>query len=179
MIPSARRLRLALGSLGAILAVSICSISTEATAGPSIRSLEHLLLRQGVGVAFDRGDSFTDLGRAPRGHAICMVYHVVHIDVKSPHDESQAILLITYRGRYVGRYDVETDASPSKITSDHDVIYKLPESDGNRIHFEQGGPPKSVKIDGQTYRFWPVSDERCLINPSCPRYATLRHHDPE
>jgi hypothetical protein len=179
MIQSTRRSGFALSVIGAALAILVCAIAGDARAAASIKSLEHLLLRQGAKAAFDRGDSFTNLGRVPCGHTTCVVYHSVHIDVNSPYEESQAVVLVTEKGIYFGLYDIDNDVPPSKVSSSHDIVYNLPAKGGNMIHFEPGGPLKSVLIGGQRFDFLSAADSRCLMNPSCPRHAALRHHDSE
>lgn len=179
MIQSTGRSGLALSGIGATLAILVCAMAGDAHAAASIKSLEHLLLRQGAKAAFDRGDSLKNLGRVPCGRTTCVVYHCVHIDVSSPYDESQALVLVTKKGRYFGLYDISNDLSPSNVTSNREIIYDIPAKGGNRVHFGPGGPPKSVLIGGERFDFWSAADSRCLMNPSCPRYAALRHHDSE
>jgi len=136
------------------LALLLCGGS--AMAAGTVRSLERLLASQGFEASFDRGDTFKNLGRIHSGHTTYIVYHLEHVDQDptGPHDATQWLLLITDRGKFVGEYDVTADVLPT--ISGHDIVYNVPESEGNRIHFGPKGPPKSIFIDGVQYDFWPA-----------------------
>jgi hypothetical protein len=98
------------------------------------------------------------MGKVRGGRTTYIIYYYNHDNLEDNH-AIQALVIMTASGRYVGEYDI--DGAPPAEVSGHDIRYKLPEADGNRIHFGPGGPPRVVRIDNDYKQFETAVEGMC------------------
>lgn len=112
-------------------------------------SVISILRHQGFSSSTDSGTELTYVGDIREKTALYSIYYYNHTTVHPVQVAHgiQALIILKNNKTYVGNYELESDDPIPKI-SGTDILFDLPASMGNRIHFDANGPPATTWVNG-------------------------------
>ena len=114
-----------------------------------ISAVISILRHQGFSSPTDSGTTLTYVGQIREKTAFFSIYYYDHVNIHPVQVAHgiQALIILKNDVTYVGHYSLESD-DPIPRISGTDILFELPATVGNKIHFDANGPPASAWVNG-------------------------------
>ena len=129
----------------ALLFVAVVHVGAAQSAVLSDAQVLSILRQQGFASSTDAGTRLSYVGDIHTRRGTFSIYYYDHINVQDAHG-LQKLVIIKDGRTYAGSYLLDVD-DPIPRISKHDVVFAVPPTLGNVIHFD-GGPPAQAWING-------------------------------